>query len=87
MIEIKVKELSASNNDFADVVTVATCNATAKGFAEKVKELIKDEKCPDHPNAKQTIYIIANREQILQVDKSSLCCPKFRNSIQINIKP
>lgn len=87
MIKVIVKKLRPKKkNDISESPIVATINAATEGFADKVRKYVKNIKCEDHKDSRLTITISANRRKTMIVKKSTYCCKKFADSIQVQIK-
>lgn len=83
MFTILVRELTVDENEFGDDQIVKAVNTTANKIARKLSVQLKDVSCPDHEAAHQTITIIADRQEIVYINKTKFCCRDFREAIQI----
>jgi hypothetical protein len=83
MFHVIVHELTADKNEYGDHTIVRIVNAAAYRIAGKLSEKLRHVKCVEHPNDNQTITIIADRNEVVLIDKTNFCCQSFKDSIQI----
>ncbi len=83
MIKVEVKEMYVPNpsTDLMDIIKI-TWNKAAVGYADVIREHLKDAKCEDHPNQTSTVWILANGEGFDV--KKDFCCKTFSDRIQID---
>ncbi|WP_108211744.1 hypothetical protein [Pontibacter mucosus] len=87
MIRVETRLLpNSSSKDIMSSITTQAANAAAKEFAKTVEAKVKTFKCEKHPSTGSTIRIIADKKEIIKIDKNSFCCKEFADSIQINVK-
>ena len=85
MILINVLPLYCNSNNLGERMTADVANSLAEQMADKLSVELKNKVCSKHPNATQTINIVAGVDPLLTFEKVNFCCDDFKNSIQINV--
>ncbi|MBK6988709.1 MAG: hypothetical protein IPI10_08130 [Bacteroidetes bacterium] len=84
MINVITRNVASdASDDLKEQISKEVWNTKADRFAMEVRNGVRNKRCEKHPNADQTITILAT-QQGLQVEKK-FCCPEFSELIPVNV--
>jgi len=82
----KIDLLKSTSSQREDLIRIPAANAGVDAFAKDLTPKLKNLKCEDHPTKTSVLKLVADKKDLVKVDKTGFCCKKFADSIKVTIK-
>jgi hypothetical protein len=87
MLRIDVRPLPPyTGPEIMETITTEAANAAVKKLARRIQKKMGSLACEKHPNTPSTLRLIADKELLLKVDKSSFCCREFAKAVPVETR-